>query len=158
MILRKGELEFMGKNLVIAASLFTAVLFSAQAFAQSDIIEKRQQVMKEQSAAAKAIKGAVESKDYATIETKAKDLTASSEKIVPAFPKGSAQGKTKATAAIWEKSDEFAQAAKSLGKAAGELADAAKSKDDAAIGVKVKTVSEACGSCHKAFRADKYSE
>jgi cytochrome c556 len=158
MILRKGEIDFMGKNLFVAASLFTMVLFSSQAFAQSEVIEKRQQVMKDQSAAAKAIKGAVESKDYATIEAKAKDLVASSEKIVPAFPKGSTQGKTKATNAIWDKPDEFAKAAKALGKAAGELADAAKSKDDAAVGMKVKGVSEACGSCHKAFRADKYSE
>jgi cytochrome c556 len=80
------------------------------------------------------------------------------EKIPGLFPKGSDKGKTKATAAIWEKSDEFAKDAKSLAKAANELAAAAKAKDDAEIAVKVKAVSEACGSCHKPFRAQKYAE
>lgn len=36
-----------------------------------------------------------------------------------------------------------------------ELADAAKAKDPA-IDVNVKALGDACGSCHKAFRAEKY--
>jgi cytochrome c556 len=80
------------------------------------------------------------------------------EKIPDLFPKGSTKGKTKAKDEIWEKRDEFTKNAKNLGKAAGELATAAKAKDDAAVTAKVKAVSEVCGSCHKAFRAEKYSE
>jgi cytochrome c556 len=148
----------MVKYLLIGAALFTTMAFSSHVFAQADVNEKRQQLMKDQSAAAKAIKAAAEAKDFATIETKAKDLVGSSGKIVGAFPKGSTTGKTKATAAIWDKPDEFAKAAKNLEKAATDLADAAKSKDEASLAVKVKGVSEACGSCHKAFRAEKYSE
>ena len=137
---------------------FVALLISSQVFAQADVIEKRQKLMKGQSADAKAIKGAVESKDYATIETKAKDIMGSAEKIPSLFPKGSTKGKTKAKAEIWEKSDDFAKAAKNLEKAASELAAAAKSKDDAAVGTKVKALGDACGSCHKAFREKEYSE
>jgi cytochrome c556 len=81
-----------------------------------------------------------------------------SDRIPDLFPKGSTKGKTKATGAIWEKHDDFAKNAKNLRKAAGELADAAKAKDDGAVGIKVKAVSDACGGCHKAFRAEKYSE
>jgi cytochrome c556 len=136
----------------------TTLLMSSQLFAQADVIEKRQKAMKGNSADAKAIKTAVESKDYATIEMKAKDIMGTAEKIPSLFPKGSTTGKTKAKAEIWEKDDEFAKKAKNLGKAASELADAAKTKDDAAVGVKVKALSEACGNCHKAFRAEKYSE
>ena len=136
-------------------AFFSVLIFSAQVFAQ---VDKRQDLMKGQSAANKAIKGAVEAKDFATIEAKAKDLMGSSEKIVGAFPKGSDKGKTKATAAIWDKSDDFGKAAKSLNKAAGELAAAAKAKDEAAVTAKVKGVSNACGGCHKAFRAEKYAE
>ena len=144
---------------VLAALLGSMVgMAASQAFAQADVIEKRQQLMKGQSAAAKAIKGAVESKDYATVETKAKDLMGSSAKIVDHFPKGSTTGKTKATAAIWEKSDDFGANAKNLNKAAAELAAAAKSGDAGAIDAKVKAVSGACGNCHKAFRAEKYTE
>ena len=143
------------KNLLGGLAVFVALLFSTQLFAQ---VDKRQALMKDQSAASKAIKGAVEAKDFATIEAKAKDLMGSSEKIVGAFPKGSDKGKTKATAAIWDKSDDFGKAAKSLNKAAGELAAAAKAKDEAAVTAKVKGVSNACGGCHKAFRAEKYAE
>jgi cytochrome c556 len=147
-----------GKLFIATVIAFMTLLVSSHVFAQADVIEKRQQAMKANSADAKAIKAAVESKDYATIETKAKDIMATAEKIPALFPKGSTTGKTKASPAIWEKSDDFAKAAKNLGKAAGELAAAAKTKDDAEIGVKVKALGDACGSCHKAFRAEKYSE
>jgi cytochrome c556 len=131
---------------------------ASQLFAQADVIEKRQQLMKGQSAAAKAIKAAAESKDYATIETKAKELMSSSNEIPSLFPKGSTKGKTKATGAIWDKRNEFEEDAKNLHKAAEELAAAAKKKDDAAVAAKIKAIGETCSSCHKAFRADKYSE
>jgi cytochrome c556 len=144
----------------LLAALFGAAVSMAtsQVFAQADVIEKRQQVMKGQSAAVKAVKAAAESKDFATIETKAKDLMSSANQIPSVFPKGSTKGKTKATAAIWDKWDEFEGHAKTLSKASGDLAAAAKNKDEAAVEAKIKAVSGACGSCHKAFRADKYSE
>ena len=140
-------------SVIIAGSI--TLLASAHVFAQTDVIEQRQKLMKSNSADAKAIKGAVGKKDYASIETKAKEIAGNADKIVELFPKGSDKGETRAKAAIWEKSDEFAKDAKSLAKAANELAAAAKSKDDAAIAVKVKAVSEACGSCHDNFRAKK---
>jgi cytochrome c556 len=134
------------------------LLISSQVFAQADVNEKRQALMKNNGEAAKAIKAAVEAKDYATIETKARDIMGNADKIVALFPKGSTTGKTKALPAIWEKSDEFAKDAKALKSAASELATAAKAGDDAAVTTKVKALGEACGACHKAFRAEKYSE
>jgi cytochrome c556 len=114
--------------------------------------------MKSNSADAKAIKAAVEAKDYATVETKARDIMGNAEKIVGFFPKGSDTGKTKATPAIWEKSEDFGKAAKNLGKAASELASAAKAGNADEVNVKVKAIGDACNSCHKAFRAEKYAE
>ena len=144
---------------ILGAALFgaLAIFVSSELFAQQDVIDKRQKLMKDNSAATKAIKGAAEAKDYATIEAKAKDVVGNADRIVDAFPKGSTKGKTKATDAIWEKSDEFSKNAKNLKKAASELADAAKASDPA-IDVKVKALGDACGACHKAFRAEKYSE
>jgi len=137
---------------------FMTLVFSTQVFAQADVNEKRQKAMKGNGADTKAIKAAVEAKDYATVETKAKDIMGTADRIVSLFPKGSTTGKTKATAAIWEKSDDFAKNAKNLSKAAGELASAAKAGNDADVGVKVKALGDVCGSCHKAFRAEKYGE
>jgi cytochrome c556 len=137
---------------------FVLLAISSQVFAQADVIEKRQALMKSNGAAAKAIKAAVETKDFATVETKAKDISGNAEKIVSAFPKGSTTGKTKAKPEIWEKQDDFAKNAKNLGKAASELAAAAKAGNEAEVGAKVKAVGEVCTSCHKEFRAEKYSE
>jgi cytochrome c556 len=135
-----------------------ALAVSTQVFAQADVIQKRQDAMKGNSAAAKAIKGAVETKDYATVEAKAKDIMGTADKIVSLFPKGSTTGKTKAKPEIWEKSDDFSKAAKNLNKAASELASAAKAGNADDVDVKVKALGEACISCHKQFRAEKYAE
>ncbi len=135
-----------------------ALAVSTQVFAQADVIQKRQDAMKGNAAAAKAIKGAVETKDYATVETKAKDIMGTADKIVSLFPKGSTTGKTKAKPEIWEKPDEFSKAAKNLSKSADELASAAKAGNAADVDVKVKALGEACNSCHKQFRAEKYAE
>ena len=145
---------------VLAGALlgFLTLAVSAQVFAQADVNQKRQDAMKGNSEAAKAIKAAVETKDYATVETKAKDIMGTADKIVSLFPKGSTTGKTKAKPEIWEKPDDFAKAAKNLSKAAGELASTAKAGNDAEVGVKVKALGDACGACHKQFRAEKYSE
>src|SRR2546427_5502924 len=114
--------------------------------------------MKSNGEAAKAIKAAAEAKDYATIEAKAKGIMGNGDKILDFFPKGSTQGKTKAKPEIWDKWEEFSKNPVRVKKAASELADAAKAKDDEAIAVKVKALGDACGSCHKAFRAEKYPE
>jgi len=132
-----------------------ALAVSSQVFAQAD---KRQGLMKNNSAAVKAVKAAVEAKDYATIEAKARDIMGNADKIVGFFPKGSNTGKTKAKPEIWDNFDNFSKNPTKLKIAATELADAAKAKDDAAITVKVKALGDVCGSCHKQFRAEKYAE
>jgi len=145
----------------LLAGVFFSVLtlaVSTQVFAQADVIQKRQDAMKGNSAQAKAIKGAIEAKDYATVEAKAKDIMGTADKIVSLFPKGSTTGKTKAKPEIWEKPDEFSKDAKNLSKAASELASAAKAGNAADVDVKVKALGEACNSCHKQFRAEKYAE
>lgn len=150
----------MYQRKVLWATLFafSTLFISSQLFAQAEVLEKRQKFMKGNGAASKAIKKAAEGKDYATVETKAKDLAGNAAKISDLFPKGSTKGKTKAMAEIWDKWDDFGKGASKLGKAAGNLAAAAAAKDDAKVQAGVKAVSGACGGCHKAFRAKKYSE
>jgi cytochrome c556 len=147
-----------GKFLTAALFGFITLLVSSQLFAQADVIEKRQALMKSNAAAAKAITNAAKEKDYATIETKAKVIMGNMDKVLDLFPKRSTKGKTKAKPEIWEKWDEFSKNPAKVKKAADELEAAAKAKDDAAVGVKVKELGAACSNCHNAFRADKYSE
>ena len=134
-----------------------ALVISTELFAQADVVEKRQQLMKDNGAATKAIKAAVDAKDYATIEAKAKDIISNGDKVLDLFRKDRTAEKTKAKAEIWENWDEFSNNPGKVKKAAGELADAARTRDDQAIAKKVKALGDACASCHKAFRAEKYS-
>ncbi len=145
----------MHRGLFQAVFLTLAVvLIAPHAFAQQDVIEKRQKLMKGNGADAKAIKGALESKDYATIETKAKDIGNNMDKVNDLFPKGSTSDKSRALPAIWEKWDDFSKHPAKVKKAANDVADAAKAKDDAALPAKVKALGEACGACHKNYRAE----
>jgi cytochrome c556 len=146
------------KSVVGMLIAFAVLLLSTQLFAQADVIEKRQNAMKGNSENAKAIKAAIEKKDYATVELKARDIMGTAEKIPSLFPKDSDKGKTKAKPEIWEKPADFSKNAKNLAKAANELADAAKAGDDAAVTAKTKALGDACATCHKEFRAEKYSE
>lgn len=158
MAILKGEL-MMGQKVFAGVFFgFISLGISTHAFAQADAIQKRQDAMKGNSADAKAIKAAVEKKDYAAVELKAKDIMGTADRIVSLFPKGSTEGKTKAKPEIWEKPDDFAKDAKNLSKAANELAAAAKSGNEAEVNIKVKALGEACNSCHKEFRAEKYSQ
>jgi cytochrome c556 len=150
----------MSQGKILFGVLFgcLTLLISSHLFAQAEVSEKRQKLMKSNGEATKAIKAAAEAKDYVTIEVKAKDIMANGDKILDFFPKGSMQGKTKAKPEIWEKWDDFSKQPAEVKKAASELAAAAKANDDAAITVKVKALGDACASCHKSFRAEKYAE
>src|SRR5258706_5090577 len=141
--------------LTAALSAVLALFAASQVIAQEDVIEKRQKLMKSNGAAAKAMKKAVEEKDYATVETKAKDIGDNMDKVLDLFPKGSTSEKSRALPAIWEKWDEFTKGPAKVKKAAADVADAAKAKDDAALPAKLKALGEACDSCHKNFRSEK---
>ena len=134
------------------------LLVSADLFAQVDGAEKRQKLMKDNGASLKAIKAAADANDYATIEAKAKNIIRNGDKVLDLFRKSQTAEKTRAKPEIWEKWDEFSKNPGKVKKAATELADAAKAKDDSVIAVRVNTLSEACASCHSTFRAEKYSE
>jgi cytochrome c556 len=147
------------KTLASALFGFMTLAISAQLFAQEDVIEKRKALMKANNEAiSKSIKKAVEEKDYATIELKAKDIMGGLEKAESLFPKGSTSEKSRAHPDIWEKPDEFKKDLAKAIKSAGALSKAAAAKNEAEVNAKVKELGNpregACGDCHKVFRKD----
>ncbi len=70
------------------------------------------------------------------------------------FPKGSETGhNTKALPEIWSDQAGFQKAAANLGEAAGKLVVAVKANDADAAAAAFKGVGDACGACHRSFRA-----
>ena len=149
------------KVFIMALGSLLTVFVSLQAFAQEDVVKKRKDFMNEQYDSLKAIKKAVEQKDYGTVELKAKDIMGSMDKVPEYFPKGSITEKSRAKAEIWEKPDEFKQDAIKVKEAAGELAKAAAARDDSRVQTQFKVLgnespfkSGACSDCHKEFRSN----
>jgi cytochrome c556 len=145
-----------GKVLTIV--ILGSLLVSTQIFAQDDVISKRKALMSQNSKDAKAIENAAKEKDYATIETKAKEIVGNLDAVVKLFPEGSTSEKSRAHPDIWVKNDEFKNKAANARKAAEALSKAAASKNEAEVNVKVKELGNpregACGDCHKMFRTD----
>ncbi len=139
-------------------SIFVAVIFSVEAFAQEEAVESRRKIMKANSADTKAIQGAIKSKDYATVQTKAKEIMEGLDKAADLFPKGSVVAKSRAHPDIWEKPDEFKKRLTNARNAAERLNKAAAAKNHAEVEAQAKALGStregACGECHEMFRAD----
>jgi cytochrome c556 len=133
--------------------VFLSLFISSQLFAQADVVEKRQKLMKLNSADAKAIKKALGEKDSKTVEVKAKEIMGNMDKVLELFPKGSTAENSRAKPEIWDRWDEFSKHPGKVKKAAQELVDAAKSGDDSKSGAKFKALGDACNACHNDFRA-----
>lgn len=69
------------------------------------------------------------------------------------FPAGSDKGKTAALPEVWSDTAGFQKAAMALSSAGEALATAAKSGDVAAVTAAAKLTGEACGACHKVYKA-----
>jgi cytochrome c556 len=148
------------RKVVSALAIFLSTLLVATgALAQEDVIEKRKALMKANNEAiSKSIKKALEEKDYATIQIKAKEIMGGLEQAANLFPKGSTSEKSRAHPDIWEKPDQFKKSLTNAIKAADELSKAAAAKDESEVNAKLKALGNtkegACGDCHKTFRSD----
>ncbi len=136
----------------LMAGVFLVTGASAVSAAQFDkVIEARQDLMKDISAAGKAMRSAT---DAAGVAAGADKLAGLLAKInADSFPKGSSDG-SRAKPEIWEQWDKFAAAAKSASDAARSIATKARAGEDTAALVKGFGRS-ACGSCHRPFRKPK---
>ena len=147
------------RNFLRIGFLSLLSLFIAwQLFAQEDQIQKRRLLMENNNdAVVKALVKAVKEKDFPAIQVKVKGIMDNMDQLLDLFPKGSISEKSRAKPEIWEKWDEFSKYPAKVKKAAQELSDAAKAKDEAEVEVKLKALGDACNSCHKSFRAPRKS-
>ena len=139
---------------------FLSLVFVAHSFAQEEIVKKRKAFMQSNYDDLKAIKRAVEQKDYPTIELKAKDIMGKMDHVVEYFPKGSIAEKSLAKPEIWDRWDEFTKIPVKVKDAAESLAKAAAAKDESRVQSQFKVLgsespfrSGACYECHKEFRS-----
>jgi len=144
------------KFLRIGFLCLLSLVVSSQVFAQEEQIQKRRLLMETNNdAVVKAVKKAVNEKNYAEIQVKVKGIMENMDQMLDLFPKDSLSEKSRAKPEIWERWDEFSKHSATVKKAAQELGTAAKAGDEEAVKVKFKALGEACAGCHKPFRAAK---
>jgi cytochrome c556 len=92
--------------------------------------------------------------DVKPLEVPAKAIAKWAAVIPTLFPKGTETGgDTKALPEIWSDPTGFQKVAMGLGEAATKLATDAKAGDAELVAADTKALGEACGACHKNYRA-----
>ena len=123
----------------------------------AEVLAYRKHVMGSQAANISIIFAVLEGKvSYSQhVAGSARALHESAMMVLDVFPEGSAVGDSRAKPEIWTDWAKFEAAAKALQTASADLVAAAEGGDMAAIGAAAGKVGEACGGCHKPFRAEK---
>jgi cytochrome c556 len=151
---------YKNKLISIALGALFVLSLSSRVSAQEDVLKKRKDFMDANYDALKAIKKAVEAKDYPAVATKARYIMGNMDHVLEFFPKGVTSEKSRAKPEIWEKWDQFSKIPVKVKDVAAGLAKAADAKDEAAVQTEFKALgsespfrSGACYECHKDFRS-----
>jgi cytochrome c556 len=137
--------------LVIAALALTGAAHAAG----PDPIETRQSGQDLVLGTFSGVRAVVAAKgDVKTLEKPADALARWMKQFPSQFPPGSDTGHdTKALPAVWSDSAGFQKAADNFVEAADKLSQLAKAGDTDGVTSQVKVVGDACGACHKTYRA-----
>ena len=146
----------MAKRIALFAAIGLGVLGIAAARAEGpDIISIRQTTFDLNNASFAYIRSVLKDKgDVKQLEGAGKAIARWASFMPGMFPAGSDKGgETRALAEIWSDPAGFKKDADALHDASMKLAEAAKAGDVDAVAAATKSMGEACGACHRAYRA-----
>jgi cytochrome c556 len=138
----------------VAGAALATVLFIPLALAQGDVIAERRQGFRAMGQSMEAIQRIVENRQpVAGAVAPASAIAEFAPKIKGLFPPGSDRGETRALPAIWSDRAGFERVADAFVPAAAALVAAAESGDAARLGAQLQATGQACGACHRPYRA-----
>jgi cytochrome c556 len=141
---------------VVVASLTSGVIVGcsmAQKKTPDQLVEERQQLMKDHGAAWKHVQDQLKAGTLAGVADDAQKMSDNAKKIPDLFPEGSMTEKSKAKPEVWQKKSEFDAAAKNFGDQADKLKAAALTNNMDNVQAVAKDFGRnACGTCHTPFR------
>jgi len=145
----------MRKALALAAAMAVVTIGTVQAQGGPNLIEYRQVGMSLLAGDFAGIRAVATAKgDVKTLEGPAKAIQRWAALIPAVFPAGTQAGNnTKALPEIWSDQPGFQKAAAVMGEAAGALSVAAKTGDADGVAAGIKAIGDACGACHRTYRA-----
>jgi cytochrome c556 len=140
------------KRTIFVASLLA--LGVTAAIAQSNVVEQRQNLMKEMNAQARTLGSMMRGQEpfnLAQVQAGLKVFSENAKKTSPLFPESSKNAeKTRALPVIWERKSDFESHFAGLDKSA--QAALATVKDEASFKAELPKVLGNCGTCHDGFR------
>ncbi len=140
------------KRAIIVIGLMTLGLTAA--IAQSNVVEQRQDLMKQFGAQSKTIAGMLRGQtpfDLAQAQAALKTVSETAKKLPPLFPESTkTAAKTEALPTVWENKAEFEKLFASLDAASQKAL--ASVTDEASFKAQVPKVLQNCGTCHKTYR------
>ncbi|WP_243373547.1 c-type cytochrome [Microvirga solisilvae] len=140
------------KRTILLASLLT--LGVTAAIAQGDVVEQRQNLMKQMGAQTRPIGGMLRGQepfDLAKVQAGLKVFADNSEKAASLFPENSKDApKTEALPSIWENKTKFEGILTKFNQDAKTAM--ASIKDEATFKTEMPKVMQNCGACHNDFR------
>ena len=141
----------------LATGLMLAALLGSAALAATSVIEQRQQLMKNNAAALKALAPMAQQKapfDAGVVKQQAAIIMDDLEKAKGLFPEGSGKGppETWAKPEIWQNLPKFAALADDGIKAARNLSAVTSEQE---FGPALQAMGAACKACHEPFRRPK---
>lgn len=141
----------MKRTIFVAGLLAIGV---TAAIAQSDVVEQRQNLMKQMGAQTRPIGGMLRGQepfDLAKVQAGLKVFSENAEKAATLFPESSKDApKTEALPAIWENKAKFDSIMTKLSQDAKTAM--ASIKDEASFKAEMPKVLQNCGACHNDFR------
>jgi cytochrome c556 len=138
---------------VIVLALVSIAAAQAATLMGGDPVANRQRLMKLVGANWADIQAKVKAGNTDAVAVNAETIAVMATHVPSLFPAGSATDASNAKPEIWEKWADFQAAAKNLETMAGNLRDASRAKDGAAVEAMVKEFgAKACGACHTPFR------
>ena len=139
--------------LVAVTTLLVAVLTTAQPKSPAEVVEERQQVMKQNGDAWKNIQDNAKTENWAVVAANAEIISKNAAKIPSLFPEGSLTDKSKAKPEIWQKWPEFESTAMKMEAEAARLQSTAAAGNGQGSQDIIKDFGRnACGACHTPFR------
>jgi cytochrome c556 len=141
---------------LLSAALAAAILApTALAYGQAQVIQERQAGFRMMRDSMEAIQAVVQARrPNADAVAPARAIAEQAPKIKGMFPPGSDQGaQTRALPTIWSDRSGFESRADAFTAQAQALLAAAQGSDQAALARAFEATGEACGACHRPYRA-----
>ena len=145
----------MKRTILILASILLLAPATLHADRNADLIKYRKAVYSSMKGHMAAISRILRGRlgEYTGHVINHAEAMHSMAKLLPElFPEGTDSGDTSARPSVWERPEEFRQAAQRLEQASADLAETVRSGNVKAIRGKVGEVGQSCKGCHRQFR------